>query len=198
MKRRRIALTVAAVALVGAVLQGCSSPKLSDYANREPKLDLVDFFAGRSDAWGMVQQRDGLLLRHFYASIEGRMEGEKLILDEQFVFDDGEKQSRVWTFTPVAPQRWSGVAHDVVGTADLQTAGNAVHLRYTLQVPVSGRVIDMSMDDWMFQLDDKTLVNRTSMRKWGVELGELTVFFRKQDAGVGSQLGNTANTPSTQ
>lgn len=185
MKVRRVLLTVGVLAVAGLGLQACSSsPKIEDYADRTPVLNLTEFFSGHSQAWGMVQQRGGEMLRHFSASIDGRMEDGKLILDESFVFDDGEKQSRIWTFTPVGEKRWSGTAHDVVGLADLQLAGNAVHLRYTLQVPISGRIIDMKMDDWMFLLDDKTLVNRTSMRKFGIELGELTVFFRKQDAGA--------------
>lgn len=197
MKARYLWLTAGALALLGGALQGCSGPQVADYAERTPKLDLVQFFSGRSEAWGMVQQRDGTLLRHFYASIEGRMEGQKLVLDEQFVFDDGEKQSRVWTFTPVAEQRWSGTAHDVVGPADLQVAGNAAHLRYTLQVPVSGRIIDMKMDDWMYLLDENTMANRTSMRKIGIEFAELTVFFRKQPAGA-AVPGTASSSATTQ
>lgn len=173
-------LTAGAAALVGAGLLGCAGPSVQDYAQRGPQLDLVQYFSGRSQAWGMVQQRGGKLLRHFHATIDGRLEDGKLVLDEHFVFDDGEKQQRVWTFTPVAPNHWLGQAGDVVGQANLYTAGNAVHMRYTLQVPVSGRIIHMKMDDWMFLLDENTLANRTSMRKFGIELAEITVFFRKQ------------------
>lgn len=193
MKTRHLLLTIGMLAVAGATLQACSTQKISDYADRTPTMDLVEFFSGRSEAWGMVQQRGGELLRHFNASLEGRLEGQQLILDEHFVFDDGEKQRRVWTFTPAGEQRWTGTAHDVVGEADLQVAGNAVHLRYTLQVPVSGRIIEMKMDDWMYLLDDSTLVNRTSMRKFGVELAELTVFFRKQAVSAEATTAQTAS-----
>lgn len=182
MKMRNLLLTFGAAALVGVAVLGCASPSVNDYAQRKPTLDLVSYFSGRSEAWGMVQQRGGKLLRHFHASIQGRLEGEQLILDEQFIFDDGEQQTRIWTFTPITANHWKGTAGDVVGEADLRIAGNAVHLRYTLQVPVSGKIIHMKMDDWMFLLDENTLANRTSMRKFGLELAEITVFFRKQPA----------------
>jgi hypothetical protein len=41
----------------------------------------------------------------------------------------------------------------------------------------------MSMDDWMYQMDEDTLINRTSMSKLGVEVGQVTLFFRRQSAG---------------
>lgn len=179
MRTRHAWWAVGAAALLGAGLLGCASPRISDYAGAQPTLDLIGYFEGRSEAWGMLQRRGGKLQRHFYAAIEGREEGGKLILDERFEFNDGELQRRVWTFTPQGEGRWSGTAGDVVGEADLRVAGNAIHLRYTLAVPISGRIFHMQMDDWMFLLDERTLVNRTSMRKFGLEAAEITVFFRK-------------------
>ena len=66
-----------------------------------------------------------------------------------------------------------------MGQATGEVAGNALHWRYTLRVPVDGREVDLDMDDWMYLIDPQTLVNRTSMRKWGVEVGQVTLFFRK-------------------
>ena len=194
MKARKLLLTLGAAAAVGAGLLGCAGPSIQDYAGTGPKLDLVQYFSGRNEAWGMVQQRSGKLLRHFHARIDGRLEEGQLILDEHFDFDDGEQQRRVWTFTPVAADHWVGTAGDVVGQAHLYTAGNAVHMRYTLQVPVSGRVIHMKMDDWMFLLDENTLANRTSMRKFGLEMAEITVFFRKQPAASNTGAANSLAT----
>jgi hypothetical protein len=45
---------------------------------------------------------------------------------------------------------------------------------------VDGKVYDVHMDDWLYLLDEQTMVNRTAMSKFGVELGQVTLFFRKQ------------------
>ena len=42
----------------------------------------------------------------------------------------------------------------------------------------------MSMDDWMYLMDEDTLINRTAMSKFGVEVGQVTLFFRRQGAGA--------------
>ncbi|MFX5709774.1 DUF3833 family protein, partial [Acinetobacter baumannii] len=39
---------------------------------------------------------------------------------------------------------------------------------------------EVQMDDWMYQMDERTLINRTSMSKFGVEVGQVTLFFRKE------------------
>jgi hypothetical protein len=38
----------------------------------------------------------------------------------------------------------------------------------------------MKMDDWMFLMDENTLVNRTQMSKFGIDLGEVTLFFKRR------------------
>ena len=39
------------------------------------------------------------------------------------------------------------------------------------------------MDDWMYLMDEDTLINRTLMSKFGVEVGQVTLFFRRQGVG---------------
>jgi hypothetical protein len=36
------------------------------------------------------------------------------------------------------------------------------------------------MDDWMWQIDERTLANRTRMSKFGVDVAEISIFFRKR------------------
>jgi hypothetical protein len=38
----------------------------------------------------------------------------------------------------------------------------------------------MDMDDWMYLIDERTLLNRTTMSKFGFPLGEVTLSFRKR------------------
>lgn len=162
----------------------CGSVDVTRYADQQPALDLEQFFSQPVKAWGMFQKRSGEVAKRFEVNIVSRREGNNLILDEHFLYSDGTRQRRVWTLTPEGQGRWSGRADDVVGVAKGQVAGNTLHWRYRLSLPVDDSMYEMSMDDWMYLMDEDTLINRTAMSKFGVEVGQVTLFFRRQGAGA--------------
>ena len=161
----------------------CASVDVARYADQQPALNLKHFFSQPVKAWGMFQKRNGEVAKRFEVNIVSRHEGNNLILDERFVYSDGTRQRRVWTLTPEGQGRWSGRADDVVGVAEGQVAGNTLHWRYRLNLPVDDSTYEMSMDDWMYLMDEDTLINRTSMSKFGVEVGQVTLFFQRQGVG---------------
>ncbi|MGV8842294.1 MAG: DUF3833 domain-containing protein [Pseudomonas sp.] len=165
-------------------LWSCGSVDVGHYADQQPQLNLERFFSKPVKAWGIFQNRSGEVVKRFEVNIASRREGENLILDERFLYSDGTREQRVWTLTPEGPGRWSGRAGDVVGVAKGEVAGNALRWRYRLNLSVDGSVYEVSMDDWMYQMDEDTLINRTSMSKLGVEVGQVTLFFRRQPAGA--------------
>ena len=172
--------------LVAMVLSvaSCGSMDVARYADQQPALNLEHFFSQPVKAWGMFQKRSGEVVKRFEVNIVSRREGNNLILDERFQYSDGTRQRRVWTLTPEGQGRWSGRADDVVGVAQGHIAGNTLHWRYRLNLPVDGSTYEMSMDDWMFLMDEDTLINRTTMSKFGVEVGHVTLFFRRQSPGA--------------
>ena len=105
-----------------------------------------------------------------------------MILDEHFVYSDGTRQQRTWTLTPNGLGRWRGTAGDVIGEASGEVAGNALRWRYRLDLRVDGRHWEVDLDDWMYRMDEDTLINRSSMSKLGVEIGQITLFFRRLPA----------------
>ncbi|KIP90729.1 DUF3833 domain-containing protein [Pseudomonas fluorescens] len=165
-------------------IASCGSVDVARYADQQPALSLEHFFSQPVKAWGMFQKRNGEVTKRFEVDLVSRREGNNLILDERFVYSDGTHQRRIWTLTPEENGRWSGRAGDVVGVAKGQIAGNTFHWRYRLNLPVDDSTYEVSMDDWMYLIDEDTLINRTSMSKWGVEVGQVTVFFRRQSAGA--------------
>lgn len=165
-------------------IASCGSVDVARYADQQPALSLEQFFSQPVKAWGMFQKRNGEVTKRFEVDLVSRREGNNLILDERFVYSDGTHQRRIWTLTPEENGRWSGRAGDVVGVAKGQIAGNTFHWRYRLNLPVDDSTYEVSMDDWMYLIDEDTLINRTSMSKWGVEVGQVTVFFRRQSAGA--------------
>ena len=174
--RRRVALALAAA----VALAGCAGIAPSDYRAQTPALSLERFFDGPLEGWGMFQDRSGKVLRRFHVSIDARWVDGVGTLDEHFTWSDGERQRRVWTLKPAGDGRYSGTADDVVGEALGEVSGNALRWRYVLALPVDGRVWHVDFDDWMFLVDDRVLLNRAVMSKFGVRLGEVTLSMRRR------------------
>lgn len=162
-----------------AVLTGCASPQVTDYAQERPQLELDRYFNGRILAHGIFQQRGGEVVRRFTVVMDCLWEGHQGVLDEAFTYSDGSTQRRIWRLTKHADGRYTGTADDVVGEAQGQTAGNAFRWNYTLRLPVDGKEYEVQFDDWMFLVDDRVMLNRATMRKFGLTLGEVLLSFTK-------------------
>jgi hypothetical protein len=150
-----------------------------DFEGTEPRLDLFDYFAGDTRAWGIFQDRSGNLERQFTVDIAGVVNGDELTLTEDFVYADGEIQQRIWRIRRIDRHRYEGRAADVVGTATGLAYGKALNWRYVMRLPYRGSEIDVKFDDWMFLQTDGVLVNRATVSKFGFRVGEVTLFFKK-------------------
>ncbi|WP_371324406.1 DUF3833 domain-containing protein [Dechloromonas sp. ZY10] len=164
-------------------LGACASPGVEPYRSEQPALELPRYFNGTLDGWGMFQDRSGVVKKRFHVVIEARWQGEVGTLDEHFRWSDGSTSRRVWTLSRQPDGSWRGRADDVVGEALGEVAGNALRWRYVLALPVDGRVWEVDFDDWMFLIDERTLLNRSFMSKWGFRLGEVSLSFTRREAG---------------
>lgn len=162
-------------ALAAVLLPGCAGVDPAQYASQRPQLSLERFFDGTLDGWGMFQDRSGKVLRRFTVVIHAKWEGDTGTLDEEFVWSDGERQRRVWTLRRLGDGRYSGTADDVIGQAEGVVSGNALRWRYVLAVPVDGRTWHFDFDDWMFLVDERVMLNRAVMSKFGIRVGEVTL-----------------------
>lgn len=162
------------------ILTACSSVSIDDYKGTSPNLDLFDFFEGQLHASGVVKNRSGKVIRHFNADIQARVEQDILILDETFLFSDGEEDFRQWRIKRVSADSFEGQANDINGMAFGETAGNALRWKYNLTLVSNGRNIDVDFDDWMFQTSEDIIVNISDIKKWGFKVGEVVLVIIKK------------------
>ena len=176
--QRRLLLTAS---LAGAAtLAGCAGPQISDYAGEKPALDLRSYFNGTLDAYGVFTDRSGQVVKRFTVVMRCTWDGDNGVLDEDFVYSDGSTGKRIWRMKHLGDGRYSGTADDVVGEALGETRGNAFRWGYTLALPVDGRVWNVTFDDWMYLMDERVMLNKAVMSKFGVRLGEVTLSFVKR------------------
>ena len=150
------------------------------YANQTPALDLKQYFNGKLIGHGVVMSRGGEVKRRFVVAITGTVIADTITLDEQFTWNDGVKDSRTWTLKRLDDIQWQGSASDVVGIAAGRVAGNALNWRYVLALPVDGKTYHVNFNDWMYLIDDKVMINKAVISKFGFRLGEVLISFTKQ------------------
>ncbi len=172
------------IALVAILLlAGCvGRPALHDPALSDRHLNLEEFFAGPVSASGQFQDIFGTVRRRFDVEIGSTWDGETLTLTEDFLYDDGNTERRVWTLVKTGPDTWDGTAPGVRGTATGREAGDTFNWRYTIDLPLGaaeGDTLRASFDDWMWLMSDRTLLNRAYMSRAGIPLGEVIIWFEK-------------------
>ena len=153
--------------------------KPEDFKDQKPRLIIEEFLKGDVKAYGILQNRSGKVTRQFSADLNGKWDGSQLILDEKFNWSDGEVQTRQWKIIKKNDHYYEGTAADVAGIAKGYSYGPAFKFEYVLLIPIKGRKIKITFDDWIFKQDDRVAINRAKMTKFGFKVAELTVVFFK-------------------
>ncbi|MCW5668980.1 MAG: DUF3833 domain-containing protein [Hydrogenophaga sp.] len=177
MQRRHL---LAAGIAGAAALSGCAGPQIAQYTGEKPVLDLRTYFNGTLDAYGVFTDRSGKVVKRFVVVMRCQWNGDDGVLDEAFTYSDGTTQKRVWRMKHLGNGRFSGTADDVVGTAIGEQQGNAFRWGYTLLQPVDGKTYEVQFDDWMYLMDERVMLNKATMSKFGIRLGEVTLSFVKR------------------
>ena len=162
-----------------ATASGCVSQDISDFSEAPRTLKLEDYFAGETTAHGVFEDRFGKVRRQFRVDITGTVEDGVLTLDEDFHYDDGERDRRVWVIDILGDGKYRGTAGDVPGYATGEVSGNAFNWRYKVDLKVGDDTWKVGFDDWMYLMDDDVLINRAYVTRYGIRIGEVTIAFTK-------------------
>ncbi|MFM2486475.1 DUF3833 domain-containing protein [Celerinatantimonas yamalensis] len=161
-----------------ALLTSCST-ELTSYQGTQPAFAFRQFFNGHIKAWGMVTDYSNKLTRRFTTDIQASWQGNILTLDENFHYNDGSKQSRVWRIT-LDGNNITGQAGDVDGRAQGAIAGSVVNWHYVLNVPINNKNWKFKVDDWLYRIDDQVVINTSTLYKFGLPVGHVTLMMQKR------------------
>jgi len=172
------AVACAVLLAAALVFSGCATKDVRAFAGREPRLVPEKYFQGKTVSWGVVEDRFGKVRREFTQEIHGRREQGGVRLDQKFTYSDGEVERRTWWIRKAGEHRYVGVAND--GTGKGEAHGNAFRWTYDLNVSVGSSKTKVHFDQLMLLQPGNVLINRCTFSKFGVRLGTVSEFFRKE------------------
>ena len=90
-----------------------------------------------------------------------------------------EQQGRKWVLEPSGEGTFNATAGDVIGTGELEFAGNSIFLEYVLRIPYGDGHVDVRVDDRMYQVAPDLLINESEMTKFGIRVGSILLVIQK-------------------
>ena len=150
-----------------------------DTPTKSNAFDLFMFLEGKTLADGVFEDRGGRLKRRFVVQTMGRSDGRSFILDESFRFDDGEEMQRTWTMERGEDGRFTGTCPDAFMPALGRVGPDLATMQSTLLLTVGTRKIAVNFNDVFYPVDDSTVLNRSTLSKWGFTIGQVLIVFRK-------------------
>ena len=150
-------------------------------------FEITTFLLGRTQAWGIFEDRFGRLRRRFTVELNGYWRDDTFCLDEVFTFDTGDVETRNWLVKPTSGGNFVATCDDCVGELRGTTEPNVLRMRYKFRLDLGTSVIVVDFDDRIYRMGQRTAVNRATMRKYGIRLGDLSLFFRKVPVAAGEE-----------
>jgi hypothetical protein len=153
-----------------------------DYSGKGPDFDLRQHLNGPIQCEGVIYGPTGRVTSRFDADFHAHWDGNVGILTEEFRYDSGARQARQWKLTLGNDGSIRAEAPDVVGQGSGMQKGPAVLLKYRIRLPEDsgGHVLDAT--DWMYLIDNGTIMNRSQFRKFGITVAELVATMRPREA----------------
>lgn len=167
------------VVLYLLLTSACTTMNINDFKNTAPKFVLEDYFQGRTRAWGLFEDRFGTVRRQFVVDINGTWDGNILTLNEDFIYNDGEKENRVWVIRKTDNGRYIGNTANAVGDAEGSLSGNAFNWKYDFNLKVDDGNWKVHFDDWMFLQPNDVVINIATVSRWGLKVGTVFLSFQR-------------------
>jgi hypothetical protein len=157
-------------------------------------LDITEFLAGRTRAHGVFEDRFGRPRRSFTVTMNGHWQGDVFVLDEDFLYDDGARERRTWRIRRSGSGQFVATAPDCVGEAHGTSAPGRWHMRYEFMLRLRKRMVPVVFDDQVYAVTDRLALNRATLSKFGVRLGQVLIVYERESAsGTGARKPSLAD-----
>ncbi|PJF08629.1 DUF3833 domain-containing protein [Pseudorhodobacter sp. MZDSW-24AT] len=158
---------------------GFRAQRPADLASRGPRFDPRQHLNGPILCEGVIYGPTGRVTSRFVADMTGSWDGNTGTLSERFRYDSGAVQDRCWTLRLGNDGSIRAEAADVVGAGHGQAEGPAVQMRYRIKLDADAGGHELDVTDWMYLMENGTILNRSQFTKFGVTVAELVATMRK-------------------
>lgn len=173
-----VAMTIAATIIWSRTLSFRAQTPDDYQSTPGPEFNLREHLSGPIQCEGMIYGPSGRVTSRFVADMNVEWNGNTGVMTERFYYDSGAVQDREWTLTLGNDGSIKAHAPDVIGEGTGQQSGPTVQLKYRIQLPDEngGHVLDTV--DWMYLVENGTIMNRSQFRKFGIKVAELVATMR--------------------
>lgn len=154
----------------------------AELAGKGPAFDPREHLSGPILCEGVIYGPTGRVTSRFVADMMGEWVGNTGTLRETFRYDSGLVQNRCWTLQLGNDGTLRATAPDVIGTGTGAISGPSVQMLYDLKLDQASGGHVLSVVDWMYLLENGTIMNRSQFTKMGVTVAELVATMRKLPA----------------
>ena len=166
------------IVLLAVGLFGCSeAPPAEELRATTPVIDPIRFFTGHVRSWGVMEDRSGRPTSIVNTDCTGEADGDTLRMTQRLTIGQDSPVTRVWQMRRVGTDRYEATANDMVGTAAGDASGRAFHWTWTLATSPGNDLQNGSLEQWWYLLEDGSMLNRTTIRKLGVTLAQVSEHF---------------------
>lgn len=159
---------------------GFTAQSPTDYAGTEPLFDMTRHLSGPMISEGVIFGPTGRVAGRFVARMQGSFADGRGTLTESFRFASGKRQERKWDLTIGQNGAFTATADDIIGTARGQHSGATLRMTYRLRLePDSGGHV-LTVTDWLYLMEDGTIMNKSEMRKFGLKVAGLVATIRPE------------------
>jgi hypothetical protein len=174
-----VRISVLALCVTAGLIAGCDhKPPESATTGTGPAFDPVAFFDGHTRSWGVIESRSGAPTERIVTDSQGWInQANQLRMVQHLTFQDGKTQERNWTLWRTGPGRFEATANDMVGSAAGEADGRMFHWEWVLARSPGNALMNVTMNPWMYGLDDGSVMIRTTVSKFGFIVAEVTEQF---------------------
>ena len=171
------------VVSLGFASARAASLSQAESADSRPVFDPVRFFSGHTRSSGVFENRAGEPTKRVRTETWGRMVGDELRMEQELFVDGEPRQRRSWRMRRLDAHHFEGTANDIIGKVRGEAYGNYFRWTFTLALKPGNSLFNVRMTQHMYlQPDGRTMVNRSTIRKLGVVVAQVTEQFRRDSS----------------
>jgi len=168
-----------AVLAVQRIYFSFSAQTPENYADTSPPFDIRMVLNGPLVSEGVIYGPMGRVDARFVARMEGQWNNDGTgTLTEDFTYATGGTQQRRWALSMGENGAFTATAPDVIGTAQGQQTGATVRMTYKIKLEEDAGGHVLNVTDWLYLMENGSIVNRSEMRKFGIKVAELVASIR--------------------